>query len=301
MKTLILASVLFFTQNFARASDKGNGGHVYVCSKNGQEVIVPADVGIFSGDYKVSLGGPNLGYQDKVRIAIKRAEKFNPLLAKVLADGLSTFKENVEFRTQDDIPLVDWDFQNPGLNDSHSCTMEQFAINYNIGTPGPHYIFSRDIWAKATEEVKAVIVIHEILYRYLKSMSDRFGDYYGSAPISFVGHVRTYVWNLVSDYMIPMGEPNLVLHSATIDVTGVRISAFSSMVVGDAVVVGPFARWEGFPQGICGRSYVLLKGSKYWVSREQTFKIAEKDICMKESHWSFTYPYHPSQMVIDGN
>lgn len=192
---------------YAKDGQDGNGGHVFVCKdSSGKETITAYDDGYdsFAGVNR-NLGPASLTYKQKIQIVIDKVKIYSPQVARLLRDEALHFEDNAKFVIQDDLPLVEFPDRYGELNHfDPNCETMQFAVNFSIGTSGPHYLVSNDLWKRSSSETKAIMVIHEVFYRHVKSNSDGFIERITRAPL--VWSVRTYVDYITSDKLEARGS-----------------------------------------------------------------------------------------------
>lgn len=161
MKAIILVFTLFAQLSWAGGDIEGNGGDVVVCpGKN------PFMLDILEAKYngfKVDLGDSNLSVEKKLELAIARMRMQLPVFADNLSFYLNKFKEESVFL--DDVTLVDIpDSQHVAL--PTGCHLQQIAIFEDLGIPHRKvYTIDNDLWEMMDNDNKAILILHEVIYR----------------------------------------------------------------------------------------------------------------------------------------
>lgn len=186
-KIITLAFVFILSQQALAQNEKGNGGDALVC-KDGQNtkamVLDYYETTAIRG-IKVDLGSDSLHYLDKAKYALQKMAKIFPVFASSLQQEVDTFPENTSFVAG--IVLEDID-DSQEIYIPKNCEKLQLAIRANKKFPTDReYLVSKDIWDMLDENNKAVLVLHEIIYRraFLKgAMDSRWVRYVNSNLLS---------------------------------------------------------------------------------------------------------------------
>ena len=276
------------------SGEKGNGGHVFVCNTADEPLkIVPLEYWYdFYFDIDFELSHSKLSYENKIRYAAKRLQKYNPLLAKVILDELNHFDQVARFIPHRKLPRVlskveTGNFKRHSFQSKKyfDCSIHQFAVNFNIGNKGVHYLFSKELWNIADSNTKAIMVLHEIISRYFNSMLGNvhreFFDPYNR--YEFLTAIEQYVRYIVSD---ALNKSSYFMHLNYLYSAGYQLAKLSSFGLENATVVGPYAQWPGFKTLDCGGSGTLQKGSQYLKRhedfRDRNFYPVEEATCLKQ-------------------
>lgn len=162
LSKLVLLAIIFSAQ--VMAGDRvGNGGDVVVCANNTIEML-DAYEAEFNGSERMVFEGKD--YQSMVGKIIKsKLEKIQPRRAKRYLEHLANFSKEALFAPG--IKLDDID--DAGMVTLPvNCHLEQVAIQLSNSELPPgrkRYTINLDLWKRLDEENKAILVLHEIVYR----------------------------------------------------------------------------------------------------------------------------------------
>ena len=152
MKLLTLILLVF--SQIAFAGDRvGNGGDVIICDEPTGETIFVLDQ--FYVEKELAIGPKGLSYIDKVFILLERVKKEFPVRYTLYSKIFNHFRSTVTF-INSDIPEIDDSTEQYPIN----CDLKQAAY-FN---EKHEYFLSRKIWDRLSNDQKAVLVFHEILY-----------------------------------------------------------------------------------------------------------------------------------------
>lgn len=162
MKTLGLLILLIthtsYATTFIGGDRVGNGGDVLFCVEmNGHHIYVLEEYEEFS--YRPQIGDKDLAYQEKVMILLKRIQKNFPVRYQYYKRIYESFRTNLTY--------VDYDL--PEIDDanhwtSENCFIKQAAFFKESGNYEYKYFIQKGIWDSLSNNKKAVLMFHEILY-----------------------------------------------------------------------------------------------------------------------------------------
>lgn len=160
---LIIFMLIFNTSLVFAGNSGGNGGDVVFCKQtNTAELLDYFEAKALRGLIP-DLGSDSIDYMSKAKIALSRLSQLDPKRAKDYANRLNTFLSEARFVPH--ISLID-------IPDSNNiilpvgCTLEQIAIQHPPQFPGdPYYVISKDLWDLLSQDDKAGLILHEIIYR----------------------------------------------------------------------------------------------------------------------------------------
>ncbi|MGE3609701.1 MAG: hypothetical protein AB7I27_08975 [Bacteriovoracaceae bacterium] len=157
-----LISILLGVNAWAGGDVIGNGGDVVVCGDKVEMLdFYEAKVKGLSLD----LGSKDLNYEEKIKYVLNRNRTLQPRRVEMYLGWLSTFKQEASF--QKGIELQD--VADSGLVViPKGCKLEQIAIQLDdetVNNDYSRYTVNQDLWEKMDENNKAILVLHEIIYR----------------------------------------------------------------------------------------------------------------------------------------
>jgi hypothetical protein len=162
MKKIFLIVMLMASAAFAGGDLEGNGGDAVYCPATDKYTILDI-VEASRNKLSVSLGDPSLSPEDKVKLAAKRLEKHIPNLAAWIYYRLDNFFD--EASIEKDITLIDIPDSNH-VSLPKGCDLVQVAVFEDLGIPHRNvYTIDKNIWDKLDNDNKAVLILHEIIYR----------------------------------------------------------------------------------------------------------------------------------------
>lgn len=158
---LAFALVLFGATPTFAGDLKRNGGNVLLCY--GHYESFDLYEGAASYGYKKDLP-EGQSYQDIAEQIIARIEKYNPSRAALYLGHLKQFLREARFVEAADftgIPDI-----GEGVSIAKNCSLIQTVSQYRQNDPnGKRYLVNQDVWSQLSEQDKAVLVLHEIIYR----------------------------------------------------------------------------------------------------------------------------------------
>lgn len=186
--TLILISSIGY------AGNESHGGHSVVCREGSGKVKSIEVLDFYEGEHLWSLK-PDLGvegdFMTKVRFALTRWERIDPNRAQRCREWANQFVEESNF--QHGIELVDVPDSNH-IAFPAGCKVEQVVNQRKPKFPEDHrYIINGDLWDLMSEDRKAGMVLHELLYRMAIEIgqTDSSNSRYLNAYITSSGFVQS--------------------------------------------------------------------------------------------------------------
>ncbi|MDG0818149.1 hypothetical protein [Bdellovibrio svalbardensis] len=157
----LLVLFLFATKVCLAGDVKRNGGDVLLC--DGTYSSFDLYEGEVSYGYKIDL--PSDGtYQQIAQKIISRIGKNNPLRQNMYLQQLQDFTSESRFVPSANFTAI------PDIGDGvpvpKNCNMVQVVAQFRQSDPqGKRYLINQDVWSALREQDKAVLVLHEIIYR----------------------------------------------------------------------------------------------------------------------------------------
>lgn len=172
IKIMTVAAVLFSAVPALAQHGVGNGGVGLICPPmHRPEEIVIADVvyGEIAWGLVPDLGDPELPWQDKVEMAIRRIPHQDSTRRRRYRDALRGFVRHAEFVSPSQISRT-YDYLNraPFMRDllvGRECRVVQIA-NLTFGRHGDYYLrVDREVFQSLSNDQRAILMLHEIVYR----------------------------------------------------------------------------------------------------------------------------------------
>lgn len=143
----------------------GNGGHVVICRDSENRITSARLLDFYEAsvlrDSHYTLGSASLSAIEKVRLALGRLEKIDPVRAKRYLDRANVFLDNLSFAEKVPLsPTNDYGYvQLPSY-----CKIEQLCIQKPPTAKNTLYTVNLDYWDRLDTDHKAGLVLHEIVY-----------------------------------------------------------------------------------------------------------------------------------------
>ncbi|MCM2277683.1 MAG: hypothetical protein NDJ89_06365 [Oligoflexia bacterium] len=223
--TLFIAIVLGAGQCAFAGQEIGNGGDAIVCRSSDGAIQRAELVDYYEAkierEIQVDLG-PGGSWQEQFEFVMKRLDRLDPSRATELRNGAARFLADVRFIDGHDFPDLS---DTGGLIVPSGCRIEQVAIQQKVAFPQDKpYLINRDLWGRFTEQSKAGLVLHELLYRealenYLarNSRKVRYLNSLIASPLlealSTVQYAETLAAAEIFRYQLPLtfqGQPALL-------------------------------------------------------------------------------------------
>ncbi|QDK46932.1 hypothetical protein DOM22_18095 [Bdellovibrio sp. ZAP7] len=180
MKKLLLFSTILFAQtSWSTATEFGNGGNAVVCPYGEHEIVTAYDMNevifryellpsfppMVSADCQNQRNGREICETgtDIARAILNRLALLDQDLMNDLLGKLDTFWSEAILVYGDLTPVND-----SGLSFvPEGCSLKQLAIQQQpIFEQDSRYFISGSLWNKMDGQGKAVLILHEIIYRY---------------------------------------------------------------------------------------------------------------------------------------
>lgn len=162
MKSLFVI-LLFVSSTVHAGYETGNGGDgVYCSTSNSLELLDHYEAKMLRG-IDVDLGAASLSVSGKLKIAIERVASFDLSRAQRYRKGIAKFFSEARFLSG--INLVDIpDSAHIGV--PVNCAIRQIAIQKEPQFLGdPVYVIDQDLWDLLSNDGRAGLILHEIIYR----------------------------------------------------------------------------------------------------------------------------------------
>lgn len=162
MRAVIFLIILSLNAFAGGGDGIGNGGDVVVCG-NKVEMLDLYEAR-FNGAV-VDLGKKDQDHMVKVNHILNRKNEFQPTRIKQYLEWAKSFKKEARFVRDRELEDID----DAGVTIlPRGCVLKQIAVQVSepeILRGAPRYVVDQDLWERLDESNKAVLVLHEILYR----------------------------------------------------------------------------------------------------------------------------------------
>lgn len=158
MKTLGLFLFLISQIALATGGDRvGNGGDVVFCTHEDNQAIYVLDE--YEAGAFLKIGDKTQTYYQKVELILAKIQTKFPVRYHLYRKNFERFKLSVKF-IQTKLPEINDSFERTGP----LCYTRQIAY-FNINTNGEvQYFLQRDLWSQLSEDQRAIVVLHELIY-----------------------------------------------------------------------------------------------------------------------------------------
>lgn len=165
MKVIILMSIAIIAlQSQAGGSVNNGGSGVYCDNKQEVELFDYFEARTLRG-IQIDLGGNNLNYMEKVKLALSRIKNLDPFYYNKFTIGVEHFLSETKFISNANLTPIP-DIESPVL--PIDCHIKQIAIQKLPLFPGDSYfLIDQNLWDRMSEDSKAGLVLHEIIYRQI--------------------------------------------------------------------------------------------------------------------------------------
>lgn len=142
-------------------NEVGNGGDALVCKKEQSLSVRLLDYS--EGEVNSNKSDSQEKYRKLLHSWIKKFKALDPKLSSMLSRKTLTIDQDFTFKKG--IQLID-------IKDSkhiyipQNCVLKQLAIRRFKKIGGEKFVVNQDYWEKLSEEDKAGLVLHELLYEY---------------------------------------------------------------------------------------------------------------------------------------
>jgi hypothetical protein len=158
MKTL--GFLLLFVTQIASASggDRvGNGGDVVICSGNNGDAIYILDE--YEAKRVLTIGERGQTFIQKVELLLEKFQEKSPIRYALYRKNFDRFKLSVKF-IQARLPEINDSYERTGP----FCYTRQVAyFNFNTNKEIQYYL-QKDLWLALSEDQKAILILHELIY-----------------------------------------------------------------------------------------------------------------------------------------
>lgn len=207
MKAILFWAFIFLASVdvFALGNDRGNGGGVFYCSQNTVRPYIFIDfweAAIRVHDWKLDFGPFHLSYKEKVEYALHRFRKISPRRAEKYLEWLSKWdKESTPVQGRLVEVRDSFDFAFP-----IGCTRMQAAVQHEPSTPAEfRYKYDAEIFSKLSEDDKAGLVLHELIYREFQKFHDNsISVRHLNSLIASEQLSKLTPESFIKDYLIPL-------------------------------------------------------------------------------------------------
>ncbi|MFL5813468.1 MAG: hypothetical protein ACJ763_07810 [Bdellovibrionia bacterium] len=163
---VMLTTITMGASVCAYAGQETHGGHGVVCpAANGGKTVELLDYyeGKFSTALALETGSPQADFMEQVDFVLKRLAKTDPVAAERLSKRAQAFMSEAAFVSEAQIkPIAD---ANEIINPDAGCMKTQFAVQVmNPRLSQKRYLINSQLWAIASPQTKAGLVLHEIIY-----------------------------------------------------------------------------------------------------------------------------------------
>lgn len=250
MKHLFCFAILSLSAATCFADRQGNGGDSVVCYSDQHQITSVEMFDHFEARTRyqtpINMAFAGATFKDKIDFVLKNIGKIEPYREKRLRDELARFWSSSNFAAGVKLPLIP-DTGEILLPDN--CQFEQLAKQQEPQFPtDKFYTIAKDLWDHMTEDGRAGLVLHEIIYRlaiveerHQNSASSRFFNIaISSESFSNVG---------ISEYLELLKNSNFKL-AGTYSYRGIQLTQCSYLDN-----VGPYCRHSSggswtFPNGM---------------------------------------------------
>lgn len=154
---------MIFQHSFA--GDKRGGGNVHVCENGANTQLLDYVELSQETGFTVDMGPASKDYKVHIKFVLDRLSKVDAVAAKRFAHYASLFEEEVFFA--DSQRLRDVSDSNEILSPTKNCKKVQFAVQREKlrALEKKKYFVDGKLWAMVSGQVKAALVLHEVIYR----------------------------------------------------------------------------------------------------------------------------------------
>lgn len=154
-----LGLLFFLTANISYAGDRvGNGGDIIYCEGGAGELFFVLEE--YEGNVVPVIGDPNIDYVKKVETLIGRLKKDFPARYAFYTSLFQYFQRRVTFLDKR-LPEI----SDEGSPQHHThCEIVQAAYFKRNSQNELVYYLQKNIWQNLTNDQKAILVFHELIY-----------------------------------------------------------------------------------------------------------------------------------------
>lgn len=161
MVRYILIGLFLVSRTLFAGDVVGNGGDIVYCEEQNTTELLDYYEGRVLRGYKPDLGDPTLAPEKKVELVLKRLEKIDYDRAVTFRKWLNRFWEDAKLiKDSEFIDIPD----SSHIVIPRGCEIKQIAILTR--EYAPHYFINEDLWKLLSNDDKAGLILHEIIYRH---------------------------------------------------------------------------------------------------------------------------------------
>jgi len=167
-KSVLCAFVLLSTiAAYGGGKEVGNGGTAVVCRNSDGSIRTAELLDFYEArvirGIDVNLGDATIGWKGKANLEVDRLQKNDPDRYELYLDRVDQFMSEAEMLTGVTLtPIQDVD----NIAIPVGCLLEQVAVQREPEFPGDkRYFLNQEIWNALSEDGKAGLVLHEVIYR----------------------------------------------------------------------------------------------------------------------------------------
>lgn len=263
----------------------GNGGYVLKCESAKGVVIKSFD--LVEGEImydQVPLYSSQKNFKEKAKEIINRIKKHNPSRVELYLGWLKNFEKELRFLPSG-VNLVDIPDVSIGIL-PQACQLKQAIVQTSQPVSNqPRYLINSDLWNAMTEDTKAALVVHEIIYREAIQVENRHLNSFYVRQFNQWLHADKLSSLSLKDYISFLRERFF----AQADAHGISIILFNFHVKTDEIQPFPVEFWN---EGVVKSATVYWRGS-----------FESKGIRVSYQCWPHVYHmvHDPLQVVFYSN
>jgi hypothetical protein len=190
---------------FGEGDERGNGGDAVVCRDQAGKIQKALLLDYYEAKelrkIPINLGQEGT-FSQKIVHVLSRLERVAPRRAEKYREWFNTFFSEAELPSGIDLETI------PDSNHvfvPHGCKVEQLAIRRNPERPeDKRYIINKDFWEKLSEDDKAGLVLHELIYREMSDLGEK--DSVSSRYLNSILSSEAVEKLSLEDFISTMGE-----------------------------------------------------------------------------------------------
>lgn len=164
--TLLLSAALTSLAH-ATGGENGNGGDAVACRAPDGSIRSAEQADYYEArvvrGISIDLGAAGLSWPERVEVALKRLEKWDPTRAERYRQWTKTFLAEARFIRAHELPDVP---DTGGIVVPNGCRIEQVAIQKEPRFPeDSRYLINEDLWKSYDTVSQTGLVLHELIYR----------------------------------------------------------------------------------------------------------------------------------------
>lgn len=176
MKQMVMVFALCFASSSWAAKETGNGGDAVVCNMpSGQKTVSLYDYFEMPRySLQLDLGPASLSVDEKINFVLNRLTRIDPGYSDKLRELYADFWKETSFLSEAILKEIH-DDTSP-IEVGPGCSKVQFAIR--LENPKPfekRYLIDEALWNLASNDTRAGLVLHELIYRLEKERNSDLG------------------------------------------------------------------------------------------------------------------------------